>query len=335
MAKIIVDGTDIEFDCADGQSILAAARSAGFELPYSCRNGICGSCKGIIAEGDYELQSSVDGVLTQQELTEGWSLFCQASPTSDVRIKVDSIQKIDPDATKTVEAKLYRLERVTDDVSVLSLRFPAGVRVKFKAGQYLQLQLESGEVRSYSMANPSHQTDAAQLHVRHVPGGAFSSYLENHASVGDFLKLELPLGSFYLRSTDNPLLFVVSGTGFAPVKSMIETLIKQGFPDVPIYLYWGGRRKADLYMADLVQRWAAKYSNFKFIPVFSEAFEDTDRSGFVHQAVVEDFPSLEGFDVYACGVPAMVNAARRDFVDMCQLPSKSFFCDAFVYSSGH
>lgn len=334
MFKVRVDSTDIEFDCAEGQSILEAAKAAGFELPYSCRNGICGSCKGVIQEGTYSSRSDAGGVLTKRELAEGSALFCEATPTSDVRVKVGSIKKFDPNASKNIKAKLYRLERVTDDVSVLSLRFPAGVRAKFKAGQYLQVKLHNGECRSYSMANPSHQTDAVQLHVRHVAGGKFSDYLENEAAEGDHLDVELPLGAFYLRTFKNPLLFVVSGTGFAPVKAIIESLIREGFPQTPIYLYWGGRKRSDLYMSDLAQKWAAKYSNFKYVPVYSEEFEETDRSGFVHKAVLDDFPTLKGIDVYACGVPAMVTAARQDFVNLRQLPNENFYCDAFVYSSG-
>lgn len=334
MYKVKVDSTDIEFDCAEGQSILEAAKASGFELPYSCRNGICGSCKGIIQEGTYLSDSDASGVLTKQELVEGGALFCQATPTSDVKVKVESIKKLDPNAIKNIKARLYRHQRVTDDVSILSLRFPAGVRAKFKAGQYLRVKLQNGECRSYSMASPSHQTDSVQLHVRHVAGGKFSDYLENQAREGDHIDVELPLGAFYLRTVDNPLLFVVSGTGFAPVKAIIESLIREGFPPTPIYLYWGGRKKADLYMSELAQKWAAQYPNFRYVPVYSEEFKETDRSGFVHKAVLDDFPTLKGIDVYACGVPAMVTAARQDFVELRQLPNENFYCDAFVDSSG-
>ncbi|HCN73768.1 MAG TPA: flavin oxidoreductase [Pusillimonas sp.] len=332
MTKVIVDGTDIVFECESGQTILESAKRAGYALPYSCRNGVCGSCKGVVKEGSIAFDRE-PGALTDEERSNGWTLFCQARAETDLTIQVTSIDRMDPDAVKKVRAKLYKLDRVTDDVSILSLRFPAGVRVKFKAGQYLNIQLQEGGFRSYSMASPSHQTDSVQLHVRHVPGGAFSSYLEETACVGDYLSIELPLGSFYLREISNPLLFVVSGTGFAPVKSIIETLMKSGFPSVPVYLYWGGRRKVDIYLASLAQKWASRFPNFTFVPVLSEEKNGVDREGLVHNAVMDDFANLESVDVYVCGVPAMVNAARKDFMQLRDLPGNSFYCDAFVMSS--
>ncbi|MBC7202172.1 MAG: 2Fe-2S iron-sulfur cluster binding domain-containing protein [Pusillimonas sp.] len=331
MAKVIIDDTEIVFECDDGQTVLEAAKQAGYELPYSCRNGVCGSCKGVLKEGGAEFGGSPEA-LTEEELANGWVLFCQTKPTTDIRIKVTAIERVDPDAVKKLRAKLYKLERVAEDVSILSLRFPAGIRAKFKAGQYLNIRLANGAIRSYSMASPAHQTDSIQLHVRHVPGGSFSAYLEDTANVGDYLDLELPFGSFYLREAEKPLLFVVSGTGFAPVKSIIETLIKVKFPLAPVYLYWGGRRKVDVYLASLAQKWASRFPNFNFVPVLSEEKNGLDREGLVHNAVLEDFPSLEDFDVYVCGVPAMVNAARRDFIQFRKLPADRFFCDAFVMS---
>jgi 2Fe-2S type ferredoxin len=321
--------SDIRFDCPEGSTILDAARQAGYELPYSCRTGICGSCKGKVLQGDIEASSHSEA-LSDEEKAAGYALFCQARPCSDVEVGARSITKLDPNAHKLINAKVYKVSRVSADVSVLQLRFPAGTRVKFKAGQYLQVLLADGARRSYSMANPPHQSDGALLHIRHVPGGRFSQYLESGIAAGDPITLEMPFGDFYLRDSDKPLVFVASGTGFAPVKSILEDLFKKGKPTRAITLYWGGRKAEDLYQSELPAKWAQQYPGFTFIPVLSEEDNGRDRTGYVHQAVLEDFASLAGHEVYACGVPAMINAARHDFVSQRGLPADAFYADAFV-----
>jgi NAD(P)H-flavin reductase/ferredoxin len=327
--------SDIQFDCPAGTTILEAAKAAGYELPYSCRTGACGSCKGKILSGNIDMPASSEG-LTKEERTAGMALFCQAKPCSDVEIGVRSITRFDPNAQKIVDAKIYRVTRVTDDVSLLQLRFPIGTRVKFKAGQYLQVLLEDGARRSFSMANPPHQNDGVQLHVRHLAGGKFSAYLEAGPATGDIVKVELAFGDFYLREeTEKPIVFVASGTGFAPIKAMLEDAFKRKQTTRPMTLYWGGRRSKDLYLADQALKWAQQYPHFKFVPVLSEPEEDWQgRTGFVHRAVMEDFSSLAECEVYACGVPAMVSAAREDFVSRRGLPSEAFFCDVFVPEGG-
>lgn len=330
--QVTVKDSDIAFSCEPGQTVLDAAQQAGYEIPYSCRDGICGSCKGRIVSGETD-GSGVYDALTREELGQGDTLFCQARPRSDLKIDVCSIEKNVPGGRKTIQARLYKMDKVSDDVSVLQLRFPAGVRVPFKPGQYLQIILPDGGRRSYSMANPGHQTDAAHLHVRHVPGGRFTSYLETGAGAGDLLDVELPMGDFYLRASDRPLIFVASGTGFAPIKSMLESMFKLGAPRERIHLYWGARRKADLYMLELPRKWARQFPQFRFVPVLSEESNGVERTGFVHEAVLSDFDTLHGCDVYACGAPAMINAARRDFVQQRRLPPANFYCDAFVETS--
>jgi NAD(P)H-flavin reductase/ferredoxin len=329
--KVQVAHTDISFDCAGGATILDAAKAAGYELPYSCRTGICGSCKGKVLEGGFDAPPALEGI-TDEERASGCTLLCQARPTSDVRIEPRSIAKLDPNAHKQVAAKVYRVMRVADDISVLHLRFPAGTKVKFKAGQYLQVLVDDDTRRSFSMANPPQQNDGVLLHVRHVPGGRFSGYLEANPAAGDIVKLEMPFGDFYLREeSDKPIVFVASGTGFAPIRSMLEDAFKRKLLDRPVTLYWGGRRSRDLYQADVAQKWAQQHPNFRFVPVLSEPEDGwTGRTGFVHLAVLEDFPSLAGHEVYACGVPAMTNAARRDFTSRAGLPADAFHCDAFV-----
>ncbi|WP_394780323.1 2Fe-2S iron-sulfur cluster-binding protein, partial [Undibacterium sp.] len=190
--------SDISFSCAAGTTILDAAKAAGYEMPYSCRTGICGSCKGRIIEGDVQAPALMEGI-SKEERESGCTLFCQAKPVSDIQIAPRSISKLDPNAHKLIKAKVYRVTRAADDVSLLQLRFPAGTKVKFKAGQYLQVLLEGGARRSFSMANPPQQSDGVQLHIRHLAGGKFSSYLEAGADAGDIVNVEMAFGDFYLR----------------------------------------------------------------------------------------------------------------------------------------
>ncbi|MDB5852003.1 MAG: flavin oxidoreductase [Herminiimonas sp.] len=337
---IRVAQTDIQFDCVEGDTVLQAAKAAGYELPYSCRSGICGSCKGKVLSGSLH-NAGAGEALTPEELASGHALFCQARPQSDIDIAVHSIERIDPNARKTVEAKIYRMTRVTEDITLLQLRFPAGVRVKFKAGQYLHVLLDDGSRRSFSMANPPQQSDGAMLHVRHMKEGKFSGWLASQAAVGDKLKVELPFGDFRIQEDAavegaqnlahaRPAVLIASGTGFAPIKSILEDLFRRGTPTRPMALYWGGRMLQDLYMKDLPEKWAQQHALFRFVPVLSEEVVEGVRSGLVHKAVMQDFPSLAGHEVYACGVPAMINAARLDFTRECGLDPDDFHCDAFV-----
>jgi len=329
--QVRIAESDIAFDCAPDTNIVDAAKAAGYELPYSCRTGVCGSCKGRVVSGSVALPAALAGI-SAEERAAGMTLLCQACPTSDLEIGARSITKFDPNAHKTVDAKLYRVTRAADDVSVLQLRFPNGTKVKFKAGQYLQVILDDGARRSFSMANPPQQSDGVQLHVRHLQGGRFSEWLESDPQPGAIVRLEMAFGDFYLREdSDKPLVFVASGTGFAPIKSILEDMFRRKLNTRPVVLYWGGRRRKDLYLAEQAEKWAQQYPHFRFIPVLSEAEADWGgRTGFVHRAVMEDFPSLAGHEVYACGVPAMINAARQDFVNERSLPIDDFHCDAFV-----
>jgi NAD(P)H-flavin reductase len=240
------------------------------------------------------------------------------------------IRRIDPAAKSTIDAKVLRVTEAADDVRIVQLRFPAGVRVKFKAGQYLDVILEDGARRSFSMANAPQQSDVAVLHVRVVPGGRFSGEVLPGLKQGDILRVELPSGDFWLREGERPLVFVASGTGFAPVKSILETEFRRNSAR-PMALYWGARSRKDLYLADLPEKWAAQHANFRFVPVLSEPDADwAGRTGFVHRAVMEDYATLAGCEVYACGVTAMVDAARRDFTLQRCLSGNDFYCDAFV-----
>jgi NAD(P)H-flavin reductase/ferredoxin len=323
--NIAVADTEFRFPCEPNESLLDAAQRAGLEIPFSCRKGVCGTCKGRIISG--EARAFAGDALGEAERAEGHVLFCNARPRSDLIIAPRSISKADPFARKIIDARVFRLQKLADDVMLVHLRFPAGIRARFKAGQHLNLILDNGERRDFSMANPPRESDGAQLHIRHVPGGAFTSYVFEQLKRGDRLKLEIPFGDFTLRESGKPILFVAGSTGFAPIKSIIEDMfIKDIRRDMT--LYWGARTRNGLY-SELPQRWAAEHPHFKYVPVISDAPEPGIRHNLVHRAVLEDRPRLVGYEAYVCGVPVMTQAAQREFT-AAGLPDDAFFADAFV-----
>ena len=317
---IRVANTDIAFPCDADTTILEAARRAGYEMPYSCQRGACASCRGLVRSG--EIETPYPGDL--------YTLFCQARPKSDLEIVPREIRRTDPAAKSTIDAKVLRVVEAADDVRIVQLRFPPGVRAKFKAGQYLDVIFTDGARRSFSMANSPQQSDVAVLHIRVIPGGRFSQEVLPGLAPGNQLRLEIPAGDFWLRESSKPAVFVASGTGFAPIKSILEDAFRKKDPR-DMVLYWGARRHKDLYLSDLPAKWAGLYPNFRFVPVLSEPDADwAGRTGFVHRAVLEDYASLADRQVYACGVTAMIDAARHDFTVERGLPADDFFCDAFV-----
>jgi CDP-4-dehydro-6-deoxyglucose reductase, E3 len=322
-----------QFKIEDDESILQAALAAGLVIPYGCRDGACGSCKGKLIEGQIDYGQYSEKALTPAERESGHALFCQAKALSDVVIEVRDVRSADDIQVRIFPSRVAKLERVTDDVIILYLKMPANQPFRFIAGQYLDFILKDGSRRSFSMGNAPHDDEFVQLHIRHVPGGAFTDHVFEKMKERDILRLEAPLGTFNLRpESAKPIVFVASGTGFAPIKSILEHVFRAGTTR-PMTLYWGGRRPRDLYMNDLPVKWAAEHPNFKYVPVISDALPEdqwTGRTGFVHRAVMQDFPDLSGHEVYACGVPVMVDAARKDFVEQCKLPSDEFYCDSFT-----
>jgi len=320
------------FRVPDGETILQAALDQGFHLPYGCRDGACGSCKGKVLEGEIDYGKYHPSALSDDERAAGYALFCQARPRSDVVIEARAIGAVKDIVVKKLPCRVQRIERPTDDVAILHLKLPASERLQFLAGQYIDFLLKDGARRSFSMANPPHDDEFLQLHVRRVAGGSFTEHVFAQMKERDILRFEGPLGSFFLRESDKPVILVASGTGFAPIKAIIEDALHKGTVRSMV-LYWGGRRPKDLYLADLAAGWTRTHANFRFIPVISEALPEdgwTGRTGFVHRAVMEDYPDLSGHQVYACGVPVMVDAARTDFTHARGLPIDEFYADSFT-----
>ncbi|MGA0115335.1 MAG: CDP-6-deoxy-delta-3,4-glucoseen reductase [Burkholderiales bacterium] len=322
------------FQTERDETVLEAALREGYMLPYGCRNGACGSCKGKVISGAVDHGKSQETALTPAERTQGMALFCQARPLSDLVIECREIGAVKDIPVKTLPCRVQALELVAPDVMRIRLRLPAAERLQFLAGQYIDILLKDGTRRSLSMANPPHDDDLLELHLRNY-GGSFSQHVFTRMKEKDILRFEGPLGTFFLREdSDKPVVLLAGGTGFAPVKAIIEHAI-HGNIRRPMVLYRGARHAADLYLNELPERWQREHG-ITYVPVLSDAGNEdrwTGRRGLVHHAVMEDLPDLSGHEVYACGAPAMIEAARRDFRDRCGLPDSAFYADAFTPAS--
>jgi CDP-4-dehydro-6-deoxyglucose reductase len=332
MHSVTLQPSGQRLEVEDGEAILAAALRQGFVLPYGCKNGACGTCKGRIVSGSVDYGVYQPKALTDEDKARGKALFCQAKPLTDLVIEARTIGAVKGIEVKTLPCRVQAMERLADDVMVLHMKLPANEKLVYLAGQYVEFLLKDGTRRSFSMGSAPHDAELLQLHVRRVAGGQFTEHVFSTMKERDILRFEGPLGTFFLREDSaKPIVFVASGTGFAPIKAIIEDAVKKGVSR-PMTLYWGGRRPKDLYMHALAQSWAAQ-GLLKYVPVISEALPEdawTGRTGFVHRAVMEDFPDLSGHQVYACGVPVMVDAARRYFIAECRLPEEEFFADSFT-----
>lgn len=333
--KVTIKPSDHAFEVGEGETVLAAALRQGYTLPYGCRNGACGACKGKILEGSVDYGNPQPYVLPESEKKAGYALFCQAKPLSDLVIEAREISGVGEIQIRKLPCRVQEMQRLAPDVVVLKLKLPANERVQFLAGQYVDILLRDGKRRSYSMGNPPHDDEYIELHVRNMPHGAFTEYVFTRMKEKDILRFEGPLGTFFLREdSEKPIIFVASGTGFAPIKSIVEHAFHLGV-ERPMTLYWGGRRPQDIYLASLCARWQDTHDNFTFIPVVSDALPEDrwqGRVGFVHRAVMQDFPDMSGYQVYACGAPVMVEAAHKDFTAQCRLPEDEFYSDAFTPS---
>ena len=325
-----------QFHADSAQTVLEAALAAGLLFPYGCRDGACGACKAQVLSGSVEPGKASDGALSDEERAQGYALLCQAHPKSDLVLNVRTVGRVGDIAPRKMPCRLISLDKVASDVMVLRLKLPASEQFKFRAGQYIDFLLSDGKRRSFSIANAPHQEGELELHVRRVEGGRFTDHVFQTMKPREILRIEGPLGTFFLREdSGRPIVLVAGGTGFAPMKGIIEHAIATGLSR-PMTLYWGARNREGLYMDALAQNWTEKLADFQYVPVLSEAAEGdawTGRTGLVHEAVMQDLPDLSGHEVYACGAPAMIDSARSDFVTRCGLSDDAFFADAFTFST--
>jgi CDP-4-dehydro-6-deoxyglucose reductase, E3 len=323
-----------EFTVNEGETLLAAALDAGFALPYGCRNGACGACKGKVLAGAVDYGVHQEGALTAEDKAKGLALFCCATAQSDLTIEVKEVGAVKDIPVKTLPCRIERMEKLAPDVMAVWLKLPSNERLQFLPGQYIDFLLKDGTRRSFSLANTPEADALLELHIRHVSGGRFTDQVFNTMKVKDIMRISGPYGSFFLRESDKPAIFLAGGTGFAPIKSVLAHAFHHGV-EREFVLYWGAKTLPDLYQPQVPSDWQQAHKNFTFIPVLSAPAPEPawpGRTGMVHAAVLEDFADLSGYEVYACGAPPMVDAARKDFVAR-GLPEDAFFSDAFDFQS--
>lgn len=313
--------------------VLAAALDAGLNLPHSCKSGHCGSCRARLRSGEIRYPSGRPLGITEQEMADGYLLLCQARPVSDLTVEARLIARVSEVEIKTLPCRVARLVSLAPDVMQVFLRLPAVETLPFLPGQYLDFLVEDGRRRSFSIASPPHDSDLLELHVRKVTGGGFTERLFGHVNTGALLRIEGPLGQCVYRDGGTPIIMIAGGTGFAPLKSMLRHILENGV-ERDVHLFWGGREARDVYEEALVLDWVRKYPRLKFTPVLSEAGDagaSHRRLGWVHEAVLQAYPRLDGFEVYAAGPPVLIEAIRASFPAHGLSESRLHF-DSFDYA---
>ena len=336
--QVTLAGSDRSFLVRQGESILTAALRQGVMLPYSCKNGTCGSCKGQVLEGEVHYPFHPPLALERSDIAQGYALMCQAEPVEDLVIAVREIEAVRDIEVRKLPARVIEKSVLSSNVVRLRLKLPTAQRLQFLAGQYVDALLHGGRRRAFSIASCPSLEDEIELHIRHVDGGDFTGYVFDTLRERDILRFEGPLGNFFVRNDepDRPMIMVGGGTGFAPLKSMIENLLEGG-DRRPIHLYWGARTRADLYLDELPTGWAREYPHIHYRRALSEAGNENEDeagtnffAGLVHDAVLDEHPDLAGFDVYMSGPPAFIDAAKVSF--LCHgLPQDRLYYDSFEF----
>ena len=333
---ITIEPSGRQFEAAGDETILAAAIRAGVGLPYGCKDGACGSCKckklsGEVVHADYS-----DNAMSAQELAQGYVLTCRAQAVGPVTLESRQVTDVNAPPIKKMPVRVAALQPLSHDVMGVQLQLPANTTFQYLAGQFIEFILRNGERRAYSMATAPHTQASApgvELHIRHMPGGQFTDHVFGGMKEKEILRVEGPFGSFFLREdSDKPIVLLASGTGFAPIKALLSHMQHHGIQR-PVHLYWGGRRPHDLYQHAWVQELAVQMPQLQYVPVVSDALPEdhwSGRTGYVHQAVLDDFTDLSGHEVYACGAPVVVDSARTSYTSLRGLPPEAFFADAFT-----
>lgn len=335
--QVTIQPSGHTFEVGENEFILDAALRQGIAFPYGCRSGSCGNCLGQIISGKVEYPDGLPLTVMEHEHKQGRAVFCTSVAREDLVIEVREVVSSSEIEIKTLPARVSSLRKLSHDVMEMKLKLPAQERLAFRAGQYIEFLLRNRKRRAFSIANSPSNDQELELHLRHVEGGYFTDHVFKQMKEKALVRIEGPHGCFFVRDEEGapkrPIIFVAGGTGFAPIKGMIEQLIEQQ-DKRPFYLYWGVREQRDLYLDKLAKKWARQLEALRYIPVLSDEPDSTEwhgRTGYVHEAVAQDFDDLGGYDVYMAGPPPMIEAAKTAFSDK-GLPEEQLFYDSFDYA---
>jgi CDP-4-dehydro-6-deoxyglucose reductase, E3 len=329
-------GSGTRFEVPAGETVLDAALRQGIVLPYSCRSGSCATCKGRVVSGEVDYGEYQEQALTAAEREQGYALLCQAQPRSDLEVEARELSVVEEIEIKLLPCRVVGMALVAHDVMELRVQLPQNQRFHYLPGQYIDLLMRDGRRRSFSIANPPDEEGTLELHIRRVPDGYFTNYVFEGMKERDLLRFEGPLGTFFLRDDEDgerPLILVAGGTGFAPIKAILEHAFDEGLRR-PVHFFWGVRALRDLYMRELVESWQRRYDNFTFTPVLSEPRDDdawSGATGWVHEAVTRCYPDLSGYQVYASGPPPMIQALKGSFLAH-GLSEDQLYYDSFEFA---
>ncbi len=329
---VVILPENVQFQVETDQSVLDAALAQGINLAYGCQKGFCGSCEAKVVEGRVHYENQPPK-LSDADIQQGRAFLCSCFADSDLKIEAEIIKDTAEIEVRILPCKVSQMDKVSSDVMVLRLKLADGESLQFLPGQYIDILLADGRKRSFSIAHKPHNENYIDLHIRHVPGGVFTDHVFSDMQPNELLRFEGPHGSFFYRNNNKPLILMAGGTGFAPIKAIMEQLLAEQFSQA-VYLYWGARTQADLYMNELAEQWSQEHDNVHYIPVLSQADDNAwqGRRGYVHEAILEDFESLSKFDIYACGPPAMITAAESAFLDK-GMNKDAYFYDSFEYAA--
>ncbi|MCW8963872.1 MAG: CDP-6-deoxy-delta-3,4-glucoseen reductase [Gammaproteobacteria bacterium] len=332
--KVTIQNKNQVFECNEDESVLDAGLRQSITMPYGCRSGRCGNCIGTLVDGDIEYPNGQPPALGDDDIAANKALFCQAHAKSDLTIDVKIIDTPKGIESRKMPARVASIEKLAEDVVHLKLKIPAADRLQFLAGQYVDFILSDGRRRAFSLANPPHHDEYLEFQIRHVPGGYFTSIVFDELKEKALIRIEGPLGTFYLREdNDDPIIMMAGGTGMAPLRGMLLHIFDTGI-DRPVHLFWGTRAKKDVYLQDEIDQWLADHPQLKFTAVLSDPEESDNwqgETGWVHEAVTRAYPDMSGYEVYMSGPPPMIYAAKDAF-HAHGLPENKVFSDAFDFA---
>ena len=330
MSRITLTPSQTQFETQADETILEAALRQGYNLPNACQSGMCGTCVAQVVSGEVQMGEYDDCALTDEDAAAGMVLLCVCHAQGDVVLDLPAYEGAKAIAPRTMPARVAHVD-IRGNMALLRLALPKSPPFKFHAGQYADI-LYKGAVRSYSLANAPSDNGVMEFHVRLREGGVFSPALfSGSLKVGDVLRVRAPLGSFTLNeNSDKPLIFIATGTGFAPIKSLLQHL-RDTQPSRSVHLYHGARDAAGLYDEAALRELLYQLPNARYTPVLSRADDAWQGArGYITEHVLQDYADLSGYEVYACGSMDMIRGSKQAFVEQRGLPETAFYSDAFT-----